>query len=312
MNDKKHRESLLVGFIIAFLGSVLFSTKAIIIKKAFADTGVSAVTLLALRMLFSLPFYLVAALISSRHKDNEKFTGKEWLMVSIVGLLGYYVSSLFDFLGLQYVSAGIERLILFFYPTFAIFINAWLFKTKVTRNQKIALALTYTGIAIAYFGELRSAKNNPDFIFGSILVFICAITYSLYIVGSGRLIPRVGASKFTAYAMLSATVGVLTHFFAVSNIAEVQWSADLTAYGLMIAVISTVIPSFLLSIGMRKIGSNNTAIVTSIGPVSTILQAHWILGENIFTEQIVGTILVVGGVFLIGWKAKNKEIVSAD
>ncbi len=312
MNGKKYRESLLLGLAIAFLGSVLFSTKAIIIKKAFADTGVSAVTLLALRMLFSLPFYLAAAFISSRHKDNEKFTTTDWMLVSVVGLLGYYVSSLFDFLGLQYVSAGIERLILFFYPTFAIFLNAWLFKTKVTRNQKIALALTYTGIAIAYFGELQSAENNPNFIFGSMLVFICAITYSLYIVGSGRLIPKVGASKFTAYAMLAATVGVLAHFFVVSGVSDVEWSTGLTIYGLMIAIISTVIPSFLLSIGMKRIGSNNTAIVTSIGPVSTILQAHLILGEKIFTEQIIGTILVVAGVFLIGWKAKNKEIVSAE
>lgn len=305
MITKKHPESLVAGFVIAFLGSVLFSTKAIIVKKAFADTGVTAVTLLALRMLFSLPFYIAAAFINSGKKNNEKFSKKDWLLVSITGLLGYYISSLLDFLGLQYVSAGIERLILFFYPTFAIFLNAWLFKTRVSSNQKIALLLTYAGIALAYFGELQLDRANPNFVWGSILVFMCAVTYSFYIVGSGRLIPKTGASKFTAYAMLAATLGVMAHSFVTGDVLQIQWTYNLTRYGILIAVLATVIPSFLLSYGMKKIGANNTVIITSIGPVSTILQAHWILGEKIFTEQIVGTILVIAGVLLIGWKTKH-------
>ena len=292
----------LTGFIIAFIGAVLFSTKAIIVKKAFADLAVPALTLLALRMLFSLPFYLVAAAFNSRKKSNTSFTKREWVYVCATGLLGYYVSSLLDFMGLQYVSAGIERLILFLYPTFAVLINAYWFKQHITKSQKIALLLAYAGIAIAYFGEFKLDTGNPNFFWGSFLVFVCAVTYSFYLVGSGWLIPKVGASKFTAYAMLAATAGVLLHFFITTDYKAVQWSTTLAGYGLLLAIVATVIPSFLLSYGMKKIGSNNTAIMTSIGPVSTILQAHWVLGEKIFAEQIIGTLLVVAGVIIIGWR----------
>ncbi len=295
----------LAGFIITFLGAILFSTKAIIVKKAFADLAVPALTLLSLRMLFSFPFYIAAAAFNSNKKTNTAFTKKDWFYVCITGMLGYYVSSLLDFMGLQYVSAGMERLILFLYPTFAVLINAYLFKQRITRSQKIALALAYAGIGIAYFGELKIDTSNPNFMWGSLLIFICAVTYSLYLVGSGRLIPKIGASKFTAYAMLAATFGVLGHFFITSDYRDVQWSTALAGYGLLLAIVATVIPSFLLSYGMKKIGSNNTAIMTSIGPVSTILQAHWVLGEKIFAEQIIGTMLVVAGIIIIGWRRSS-------
>lgn len=291
-----------VGFLITLLGAVLFSTKAIIVKLAFGHTHADAVTLLALRMVFSLPFYLAAAFLVSTQKDNVRMTGREWLLVSGIGLLGYYVSSLFDFIGLQYISAGLERLILFLYPSFAVFINAYFFRQRISRIQQIALLLTYAGIALAYFGELSIDSSNPNFYVGSGLVFMCAVTYSIYIVGSGRVIPRVGANKFTAYAMLAATFGVFGHFLLTHNIQQVELSQDMWMYGLLLAILATVLPSFLISQGMKKIGSNNVAIISGIGPVSTILQAHYILGEKIFTEQIIGTVLVVIGVLLIGWK----------
>ena len=295
-------------FIVAFIGAVLFSTKAIMVKKAFADTHVPALSLLVFRMLFSLPFYLIAAFITSRKQENVRFTKKDWLLIFLLGIAGYYLSSLFDFMGLQYVSAGIERLILFLYPTFVVLFNSMLFGQLVTRNQKIALLLTYAGIGIAYFGEISVTETSPNFIWGSSLIFICAITYATYLVGSGRLIPKLGASKFTAYVMIAATVGVLLHFFIVSDYSNLHFTKELTYYGLMLAIIATVIPTFLIAYGMKTIGANNTAIVTSIGPVSTILQAHWILGEHIFTAQIIGTILVIIGVLLIGWKQKNNPV----
>src|SRR6187397_190159 len=148
-------------------------------------------------MIFSLPFYLVIAYVVSSQKANIKMTGKEWLMTIGLGLFGYYLSSLFDFIGLQYISAGLERLILFLYPSFAVLINAIVFKQPIPRNQKIALILSYTGIGIAYFGELKIDTSNPNFFFGSFLIFLCSITYSIYIVGSGRMVPKVGAAKFT-------------------------------------------------------------------------------------------------------------------
>lgn len=303
MEGKKHTVTL-AGFLITIIGSILFSTKAIIVKVAFANTSMDALTLLMLRMTFSLPFYLGAVWLA-RREGLSPLTARQWLGVIGLGLFGYYLSSLFDFIGLQYVTAGLERLILFLYPTFAVFINAFVFKQPVVRTQKIALTLTYTGIAIAYFGELRIDVGNPHFILGSFLIFLCSITYSVYIVGSGRLIPTVGVTRFTAYAMLASTAGVFTHFaLSGSSLQLLTKSPSYIWYGLVLAVVATVLPTFMMSHGMKRIGSNNVAIISAVGPVSTIIQAHFILGEKIFPAQIAGTVLVIIGVVLIGWKRK--------
>ena len=285
MEGKKHTVTL-AGFVITIIGSILFSTKAILVKVAFRDTSMDALTLLMLRMTFSLPFY-VGAVWLARQKGHTPLTSRQWMSVIGLGLFGYYLSSLFDFIGLQYVTAGLERLILFLYPTFAVFINAFVFKQPVVRTQKIALLLTYTGIAIAYIGELRIGDiGNSHFILGSFLIFLCSITYSVYIVGSGRLIPTVGVTRFTAYAMLSSTAGVFVHFALGGTVQKLQEAGTHIWYGLLLAVIATVLPTFLLSNGMKRIGSNNVAIISAIGPVSTIIQAHFILGEKIFPAQI--------------------------
>jgi drug/metabolite transporter (DMT)-like permease len=295
------------GFIITLVGAILFSTKAIIVKSAFYTVQTDALTLLTLRMAFSLPFYLGAAFLSSNKKDNIRMTGKQWAIVIVLGLFGYYLSSLFDFIGLQYISAGLERLILFLYPTFTVLINVYFFKQTFASTQKIALLLTYLGIAIAYYGEIHVDTANPNFYLGSFLVFLCAITYSIYIAGSGKIIPVIGATKFTAYAMLTATTGIFIHFIFAGNISKLDTGFGLWWYGLLIAVVATVIPSFMVSEGLKRIGANNVAIISGIGPVSTIVQAHYILGEKIFTEQIIGTLLVIAGVLLIGWKRKEVE-----
>ncbi|HTE10488.1 MAG TPA: DMT family transporter, partial [Chitinophagaceae bacterium] len=294
----------LTGFLITFLGAVLFSTKAIIVKKAFHDTHIDALSLLAIRMIFSLPFYLGIAIFTGNKKNNVHFTKQQWFWIITLGLFGYYISSFLDFAGLQYVSAGLERLILFLYPTFAVVINATVFKQKISRIQLLALLLTYTGIAIAYFGQLSVDTASHAFFLGSFLIFLCAITYAVYIVGSGKLIPQVGATKFTAYAMLASTCGVFIHYILAGNYQLLQSGTEYWGYGILLAILATVIPSFLISYGMKQIGSNNVAIVSGIGPVSTIIQAHFILGEKIFAEQIAGTLLVIAGVLLIGWKSR--------
>lgn len=305
MNASRNTSVTWAGFGITFLGSILFSTKAIIVKVAFHDVAVDALTLLTLRMIFSLPFYAGAAWAVNRKADTVPLTRKEWGWVLLLGIFGYYLSSLFDFVGLQYISAGLERLILFLYPTFAVLINAFVFRQPIHKMQKIALALTYLGIGLAYFGELRVDTHNPNFFYGSLLIFMCAVTYSIYIAGSGYIIPKVGATRFTAYAMLAATAGIFIHFGMAGQFSALQQGASLWLYGLLLAIFATVIPSFLISLGMKKIGSNNVAIISSIGPVSTIIQAHFILHEGIFLEQIVGTVLVVIGVLLIGWKRES-------
>lgn len=295
----------LTGFLIAFFGAILFSTKAVIVKKAFADEQVDALTLLMIRMLFSLPFYAGAAIFIWRKNSGPKLTGRQWLITIGLGLSGYYLSSLFDFIGLQYISAGLERLILFLYPSFAVLINAMVFKQPIRRNEVLALLITWLGIGLAYYGELGLDDSNPDFLLGTGLIFLCAITYATYIVGSGRMVPVIGANKFTTYALLTSTGGVFLHYLLRGDYHAFNASVNLWGYGIFLALVATVIPTFMLSAALKKIGSNNVAIISSIGPVSTILQAHYVLGEEIFPLQLVGTALVLMGVLLLALKPKN-------
>ena len=289
---------------------MLFSTKAIIVKKAFADTSVDALTLLTLRMVFSLPFFLAAAFLVSNQAGNVQLTKKQWLYVVVLGLFGYYLSSYFDFVGLQYISAGLERLILFLYPTLVVLMNRIVFKQTIKKIQLIALLLTYTGIGIAYFNEMQIDTSNPYFFLGSALIFLCSITYAFYIAGSGKIIPSVGAAKFTAYAMLSATAGIFVHYIFRGDYSGFTEASGMWGYGLLLSIMATVIPTFMLSAGLSRIGANNVAIISAVGPVSTILQAHWILGEPIHTGQIIGTALVIAGVLLTGWKSEEAVGVS--
>jgi len=307
------KKTLIRGFLISFSGAIIFSTKAILVKLAFRSTPADGLTLLMLRMLLSLPFYLLAAWWGFRQTGGTGMTRRRWMGILTLGLLGYYLSSLFDFIGLQYISAGLERLILFLYPSFSVLINSVAFRQSISRVQYWALLLTYAGIGIAYYGELRLDTGNPHFYWGSLLVFLCAITYACYLSGAGKMIPSVGAARFTTYSMLAAAIGVLLHYFlrqAVAGSALLPTgpgSGILWGYGFLLALVATVIPSFLLSAGMKRIGANNAAIVTSIGPVSTIVQAHFFLGEPIFAEQVVGTLLVIAGVLLVGWKGRQVE-----
>jgi drug/metabolite transporter (DMT)-like permease len=296
------RSSLLQGFLLSLLGALFLSTKAIFVKLALRSVHTDGVTLLALRMLLALPFYAFTAFWLTRREDNVRMNARQWTWIIVLGLLGYYLSSLFDFIGLQYISAGLERLILFLYPSFSVLINGIAFRQRITRTQYWALALTYTGIGIAYFGELRIDTGNAYFYWGSFLVFLCAVTYAMYLSGMGRVVLSLAAPKFTSYSMLVAIPAVLTHY-AVKQLTTGGRllpagpdTATLWRYGLALAVVATVIPSYLISTGMKRIGANNAAIITSVGPVSTILQAHFFLGEKIFTEQIIGTVLVIIGV----------------
>ncbi|MEN9458240.1 MAG: hypothetical protein RL135_818, partial [Bacteroidota bacterium] len=171
MNESKRSSLFLTGFLLSIGGAILFSTKAIWVKLAFRNTGVDALTLLSLRMLLALPFYLIAAWMAGKKELATPLNKKDWSWIIALGVLGYYLSSLFDFIGLQYISAGLERLILFLYPTFAVLLNTWIFKNKISTIQLIALAITYTGIGIAYYAELGTIQQNEQFYFGSFMVF---------------------------------------------------------------------------------------------------------------------------------------------
>ena len=288
------------GFIFCLLGAVCFSTKAIFVKLAYRDTHVDAVSLLALRMIFSLPFFLISAAVYSSKESNVKFTPKQWIYIAFIGCMGYYISSLLDFLGLQFVTAGIERLILFIYPTLVLLMNSILFKQKIKPIQWLAVGITYFGLSLAFFSEVDLASSQQEnFLWGSFLIFVCAFTYAIYIVGSGKLIPLVGAVKFNSYAMSFACVGVLLHFFITSEQSLIALPAQVYTYSFLMAILSTVIPSYLVTMGIRRIGSDNAAIVGSVGPVSTILLAYFFLNESIYAMQIVGTAMILFGVLLV-------------
>jgi drug/metabolite transporter (DMT)-like permease len=245
MDKDENLSAGFIGILVAFLGAILFSTKAIIVKLAFAEVKVDALTLLTLRMVFSLPFYLLAAILITKNPGNVQLSRKEWMYTIGLGLFGYYLSSLFDFIGLQYISAGLERLILFLYPSFAVLINAFVFKEPIRRNEGAALVLTYIGIGIAYYGELNVDTSNPHFFLGTLLVFLCSITYSVYIAGSGKMIPRIWANKFTSYALLSSTAGVFIHYLVRGQYDLLQSGMSLWWYGIVLALIATVIPTYM-------------------------------------------------------------------
>lgn len=298
----KQPQSVFVsGVLLALLGAVLFSTKAVFVKIAYRDTEVDAISLLALRMIFSLPFFVISAAVSSSKQNNVRFTNKQWLQVALVGCLGYYISSLLDFLGLQYVTAGIERLILFIYPTLVLLMSAIIFKVKIKPIQWLALAITYVGLLAAFISEVDvQSAQNKNFLLGSLFIFVCAFTYAAYIVGSGRLIPIIGAAKFNSYAMSFASVGVLLHFFITSEVSLWHFSLPVYGYGFLMAVLSTVIPSYLVVAGIKRIGSDNAAIIGSIGPVSTIVMAYFFLQETVSGLQLLGTVLILAGVLMVG------------
>jgi drug/metabolite transporter (DMT)-like permease len=295
----------IIAILISLLGAICFSTKAIFVKLAYRDSSVDTISLLALRMLFSLPFFVSAAIFSSRKESNVKFTGKQWVYVAFIGCLGYYISSYLDFVGLQFVSASIERLILFIYPTFVVIITSFVFREAVTTRQKLAVAVTYLGLALAFVSEASINEAGTGFYFGSACILLCALTFAMYIAGSGRLIPTIGSVKFNSYAMSFACVAVLIHFFIASNHSLFNWPVIVYVYAFAMAVVSTVIPSYLVSISLNRLGSNNTAIIASVGPISTILQASWFLEEEATMFQWLGTVFILAGILMISWKATH-------
>ena len=256
-----------------------------------------------LRMLLSLPFYAIVLYVLSKRKHQKVVSRTTYIWAISMGVLGYYMSSLFDFVGLQYVSAGIERIILFIYPTLAVIINRWIFKVAISKRQWISILVTYLGIGIAYWGEMQYFENTQLFLYGSVMVLLCGITYAFYLVGTGKLVPIMGVSSYTSVAMLSATVGIFTHYLIKEDYTLVShylsMGSPILGYVIALALVATVIPSFLLSSGMKRIGSNDLAIVTSIGPVATLFQASILLQEHIGTLQILGTILVILGVLIV-------------
>ncbi len=290
------RESLVAGVLLVFVSSVAFSTKAILVKLSYRY-GVGAVSLLALRFGFSAPFFLLPLRRRSRAVPRPPLTRREALSILGLGVFGYYAASLCDFVGLRYISAGLERLILFVYPTLVVVMSAWFFKTKITRRTLLALGLTYGGVLLAVKTE-TAGKSDAGMWIGVAMIFGCALSYAAYLVGSGRLIPRIGSLRFTALAMIVSTAAMMLHFWVVGG----RFGGHAPAVyldGVLLALVCTVLPVFLLAEGIRRIGAGPSAIIGAVGPVSTIALAHVVLGEPVHVVQAIGTALVLVGATVV-------------
>lgn len=308
-------EHLVAGAILV-LGAVLFSTKAIMVKLAL-QYEIDPISLLLVRLIFALPFY-VAILVGTQwvqRKSADFDSAPESArparlrnhlpQIFTLGFVGYYLASYFDFVGLSYITASLERVILYAYPTIVLLITAFVFKKKITIHQVIAVVLCYLGIFVAvWFGQ--STEQNKDLVLGATLIFLSALTYAIYLVGSGQLIPRLGVWVFTSSAMIVSAICVTVHFLiAHPDLSLFGYAWQVYAYGLAMAIFATVIPSFLISEGIKRIGAANAAIIGGVGPVATIILASIFLSEEFTMPQMVGTVMVIAGVIYISVNMKK-------
>ena len=302
--NKKTATSQFWGVVIALLGAVMFSTKAVFVKLAY-EYDIDSVTLLMFRMLFALPFYIVIAFISSKKRNDYQITRKDFRNILLLGIVGYYMASFLDFQGLKYISASLERLILFTYPTIVVLIGVFYFKARITRSQVIALLLTYIGIAIVFLGNDDSSITSNNLLLGSLYVIGCAIAYAIYLVGSGQLLPKLGTWKYTSFVLIVACVFVILHYLVANQgIGNLDFPRQVYIYAILMATMSTVIPTLLISEAIRLIGASNASIVGSMGPISTIVLAYIFLGERLTLIQMLGGVLVLGGVLIISMQKK--------
>ncbi len=292
----------LLGPLFVLIAATGFACKAIFIKILYAEFPVDPETLLALRMLFALPFFLVMAVVSGwRSHPLER---RDWRMLAAMGFIGYYLSSYLDFLGLQYISAGLERLILFLQPTIVVLLAALLFKTPIRRHHAISLALSYSGIALVFVANVRLASDPGVIMLGGGLVFLSALAFALYMLGSGRAIPRIGPARFTSYASIIACGFAVGQFFVSHDGGGLVQPAKVYWLSLAMALICTVLPIWLMAEGIKRIGSNQVAMISSIGPVITIFFGWLILNEAITPVQVIGAALVLAGVLLVSLKVE--------
>ncbi|WP_437581939.1 DMT family transporter [Sorangium sp. So ce887] len=288
------------GRTFAVLSAATFALKAIFVKLAYAAHPIDAVSLLALRMGIALPFFLWLAR-RERGEAAEPMTPRLWGGVLLVGFLGYYLSSLFDFIGLTYISTGLERLILFVYPTLVLMIGAVWLNQPVRPKAWGALAVCYLGLAAAVWHDLVQTGDARTVAVGGAWVFASSVTYALYYIGVGKLASRVGSTRLAAYCGATSCLMVLAHYVATGSPARLgEIPASVWGYAAAMATISTVLPIVLLAEAIRRLGAGRAATFSTLGPVLTIAFSWVILGEPFAWQQVVGLALVVGGVTWLG------------
>jgi len=298
----KSTKAFIYGVFIGILGIVMFSSKAVMVKLAY-KYQVDAVSMLLFRMLFSFPIYVAVATIYRNKKEDVVLVRNDYLWVGFFGFVGYYLSSYFDFVGLVYIKASLERIILFLYPTIVILFNKLFLKQPVTKSQVYAIVLTYLGIIIAFWNEV--AISGSDTYLGGFFILLCAITYAAYLSGSGWLIPKFGVIKFTAYAMIVSCICVFIHYGITNETNLLNYPWQVYVLGFLIAIFATVIPSFLVSASIKLISSSNFAVIAAVGPISTIILAAIFLNERLTLLQLLGALVVIIGITIVSLKRKR-------
>jgi drug/metabolite transporter (DMT)-like permease len=287
------------GLVLAMLGAVAFSGKAIIVKLAYRH-GVDAVTLIMLRMLFALPLFLILAWWAGRGKPA--LTRRDWIVVIGLGFSGYYLASTLDFAGLAYISASLERLILYLNPTFVLFLSWLLFKRRVSGGQVLALGVSYAGLLLVFGHELHAQGAHA--LLGGALVVGSALSYAFYLIYSGEEVKRLGALRLTGLASTVACVLCIAQFMLLRPLdmglavaPEVIWLSLLNASA------CTFAPVLMMMLAIERLGATLAAQVGMVGPISTILMGVMILGEPFTPWVAAGTLLVLGGVWLLAkWR----------
>ncbi|HUQ92766.1 MAG TPA: DMT family transporter [Bryobacteraceae bacterium] len=288
-----------LGPLFALIAACGFSAKAIFIKLAYAEAHVDSVTLLALRMLLAMPFFLWMAWYSGRKQGALPISRQDWLALAWLGFLGYYLASYLDFLGLQYISAALERLILFLYPTIVLLLAVIFYGKRVYAREVAALILSFSGIAIVFTHDLKFSASPKALVTGGALVFLSSVAYAVYLVSNNRLIHRLGSMRFTGIAAGISSVFVLTHFLILRPLDALIIPSSLYMNILALAILSTAVPIWLTSEAIRRMGPSRVAIVGSVGPILTIGMGGLFLGEPVTWITIAGALLVLAGVLLV-------------
>ncbi|MES2320582.1 MAG: DMT family transporter [Pseudomonadota bacterium] len=292
------RPALLAGLAIAIGGAVLFSTKAIVAKLMYRY-NIDAVTVIAFRMLFSLPVF--AAIAVWQMRTQPALSGADrWRMVGL-GLIGYYLSSTLDFLGLQYISVGLERLILFLTPTFVLLLTSIFLKRHISRIESLAMATSYCGIVLVFAHDLSSGMETVAA--GALLVLGSAIAYALYLLFSGEMVRRIGSLRLVSYAMCVASAACIAQFFMLRPAALLIQPAPVYWLSLVNGIFCTILPVFMTMIAVQRIGAATASQAGMVGPVSTLFLGALVLGEPITAIQLGGTALVLSGIYMLSRKS---------
>ena len=286
-------KSIAPGLLLAAAGSIAFSGKAIIVKLAYRH-GVDAVTLIMLRMLFALPIFAVMAWWASRGKPP--LTRTDWIGVVGLGFTGYYLASFLDFAGLAYISASLERLILYLNPTLVMLLGLVLYQRRIKAVQIIGLAISYGGVALVFGHEIT--LMGADAAWGALLVFLSAVSYAVYLVYSGEMVKRLGALRLVGLATTVACLLCLVQFVVLRPMSAAVVAPEVIWLSVLNATVCTAVPVLLVMMAIERLGPSLVAQTGMIGPMSTILMGVLILGEPFTVWVAAGTILVIAGIFV--------------